>query len=86
MPRHKSNFKRMRTAKKQNTRNRQVKSTLKTLNKTLLAATGEEIDGAMRDLSSELDRAVKKGIIPRRRANRRKSRIALAANRQKKAA
>ncbi len=85
MPRHKSNFKRMRTAKKQNARNRQVKSTIKTLNKTLLAASGDDADAAMRELSSELDRAVKKGVIPRRRANRKKSRIALAANRQKAA-
>jgi small subunit ribosomal protein S20 len=85
MPRHKSNFKRMRTSKKQNARNRQVKSTIKTLNKTLAAATGDELDGAMRDLSSELDRAVKKGIIPRRRADRKKSRIARAVNRQKTA-
>ncbi len=85
MPRHKSNFKRMRTAKKQNARNRQVKSTIKTLNKTLIAASGEEADAAMRTLSSELDRAVKKGVIPRRRANRKKSRIALAVNRLKAA-
>jgi small subunit ribosomal protein S20 len=85
MPRHKSNFKRMRTSKKENARNRQVKSTIKTLNKTLLAASGDDADAAMRELSSELDRAVKKGVIPRRRANRKKSRIALAANRKKAA-
>ncbi len=85
MPRHKSNFKRMRTSKKENARNREVKSTIKTVGKKFLAATGEETEKAMRELASELDRAGKKGIIPKRRADRKKSRIALAVNRRKAA-
>jgi small subunit ribosomal protein S20 len=85
MPRHKSNFKRMRTSKKQNARNRQVKSTIKTLDKRLTAAPVEDTEAMLRELSSELDRAVKKGVIPRRRADRKKSRIARAANRKKAA-
>lgn len=85
MPRHKSNFKRMRTNKKQNAHNRHVKSTIKTVTKKFLAATGEGIEAALRELSSELDRAVKKGIIPKGRADRKKSRIALDQNRRKAA-
>jgi small subunit ribosomal protein S20 len=85
MPRHKSNFKRMRTSKKQNERNRSVKSSMKTLAKKLIAAPAEDAETLMRELSSELDRAVKKGVIPKQRADRKKSRIARAANRAKAA-
>lgn len=86
MPRHKSNFKRMRTSKKQNERNRQVKSTIKTLNKKFDAANEKETEALHKALASELDRAAKKGVIPKQRADRKKSRIALALNRKKKAA
>jgi small subunit ribosomal protein S20 len=83
MPRHKSNFKRMRTSKKQNLYNRGVKSSIKTLAKKFSASTGEETEGLLREFSSELDRAVKKGVIPKRRADRKKSRIAKELNRRK---
>ncbi len=84
MPQHKSNEKRMRTSKKENARNRAVKSTLKTVTKKLHAAPAAEVESAYREASSELDRAAKKGIIPKRRADRKKSR--LAKQRNKKAA
>jgi small subunit ribosomal protein S20 len=85
MPRHKSNFKRMRTSKKQNLYNRQVKSSIKTLGKKFSASTEENSDGLLRELSSELDRAVKKGVIPKRRADRKKSRLAREINRRQAA-
>jgi small subunit ribosomal protein S20 len=85
MPRHKSNFKRMRTSKKQNVYNRAVKSSIKTLGKKFSASPEEETEALLRELSSELDRAVKKGVIPKRRADRKKSRIAREVNRRKAA-
>ena len=85
MPRHKSNFKRMRTSKKQNLYNRQVKSSIKTLGKKFEASTEEDSQTLLREFSSELDRAAKKGVIPKRRADRKKSRIALELNRRKAA-
>ncbi len=84
MPQHKSNEKRMRKSKKENARNRAVKSTLKTVTKKLHVAPAADAEAAYRDASSELDRAAKKGIIPKRRADRKKSR--LAKQRNKKAA
>jgi small subunit ribosomal protein S20 len=86
MPQHKSNEKRMRTSKKENARNRAVKSALKTVTKKVTTAAPAEADAAYRAAASELDRAAKKGIIPRRRADRKKSRLALAVNRAKAAA
>jgi len=82
MPQHKSCFKRIRTSKKQNAYNRTVKSSMKTLAKKYQASTEEEAQALLREFSSELDRAVKKGVIPRRRADRKKSRIALELNRR----
>ena len=85
MPRHKSNFKRMRTSKKQNLYNRQVKSSIKTLGKKFEASSEEESQNLLREFSFELDRAAKKGVIPKRRADRKKSRLALELNRRKAA-
>lgn len=86
MPQHKSNEKRMRTSKKENARNRAVKSTLKTVTKKVTTVAVADADAAYREAASELDRAAKKGIIPRRRADRKKSRLARAVNRAKAAA
>jgi small subunit ribosomal protein S20 len=86
MPQHKSNEKRMRSSKKENARNRAVKSTLKTVSKKVMAATPQDADAVYREAASELDRAAKKGIIPRQRADRKKSRLARAINRTKAAA
>lgn len=82
MPQHKSCEKRMRTSKKQNSYNRSVKSALKTVVKKLHAAEGEEAEAQYRAVSSELDRAARKGVIPRARADRRKSRLAKALNKR----
>jgi small subunit ribosomal protein S20 len=81
MPQHKSCAKRMRTSRKQNERNRQVKSAVKTATKKFHAATDEEAGDLYRAVSSELDRAAKKGVIPRKQADRKKSRLARTLNR-----
>ncbi len=79
MPHHKSAVKRMRTTKRDRTRNIAVRSELKTLLKRMAdKPTDKEV---MRMTVSELDRAVKKGVVKKAVANRRKSRMAKAANR-----
>lgn len=76
MPQHESCKKRMRVSKKQNAYNRAVKSSLKTAHKKFLAAPAEEAEAAYRKASSELDLAARKGVIPKQRADRKKSRLA----------
>jgi len=79
MPHHKSAIKRMRTSKRDRTRNIDVRSELKSsLKKMTEEPTNKE---AMNLTVSQLDRAVKKGVLKKALANRRKSRLALAANR-----
>ncbi|HTM01085.1 MAG TPA: 30S ribosomal protein S20 [Candidatus Omnitrophota bacterium] len=79
MPHHKSAVKRMRTTKRDRTKNIAVRSELKTLLKRMSdQPTNTDV---MKATVSELDRAVKKGVIKKAVANRRKSRLAKAANR-----
>ena len=79
MPHHKSAVKRMRTTKRDRTKNIAVRSELKTLLKRM--ADQPANTDVMKATVSELDRAVKKGVIKKAVANRRKSRLAKAANR-----
>ncbi len=85
MPQSKSCKKRMRTSKKQNEYNRAVKSSVKTCAKKFTAAEGDEATEAYRAMSSELDRAARKGVIPKKRADRRKSRLAKELTRKQAA-
>jgi small subunit ribosomal protein S20 len=79
MPHHKSAVKRMRTTKRDRARNVAVKSAIKSIiKKSSESPTDKEV---MRKASSLLDRAVRKGVISKAVANRRKSRLAKAANR-----
>ena len=83
MPQHKSAKKRVHTNLRDQQRNTTVKSELKhLLKKTNQEPTDKEF---ARLTVSKLDRAVRKGVIAKAVANRRKSRIALAANRTRKA-
>ncbi|HLQ65661.1 MAG TPA: 30S ribosomal protein S20 [Candidatus Limnocylindrales bacterium] len=79
MPHHKSAIKRMRTSKRDRTKNIAVRSELKTLLKKMVEKPTDK--DVMRMTVSQLDRAVKKGVVKKAVANRRKSRLALAANR-----
>ncbi len=82
MPQHKSAEKRIRTAAKARLRNRAVKSKVKGALKTFdEAESPEQRDEALRVVSAELDRASRKGVLPARRVDRKKSRLALARNR-----
>jgi len=79
MPHHKSAVKRMRTTKRDRTKNINVRSELKSmLKRTVEEPKNKEL---MRETVSSLDRAVKKGVLKKAVANRRKSRLALLANR-----
>jgi small subunit ribosomal protein S20 len=82
MPQHKSCEKRIRASKKQNAYNRSVKSAVRTSTKKFRAAEGEGLEEAYRDASSQLDRAARKGVIPKKRADRKKSRLAKEKNRR----
>ncbi len=76
----KSAAKRARQAKVRTTRNRSTLHKIKTLARTSGAAfTAKDKKAAAekaRELSSELDRAVKRGTLHRNTANRRKSALA----------
>ena len=82
MPQHKSCEKRMRVSKKQNAYNRAIASAVKTATKKLLTADAETAEDQYRRASAELDLAARKGVIPKKRANRKKSRLARARNRK----
>jgi small subunit ribosomal protein S20 len=79
MPHHKSATKRLKTAAKSNTRNSAVKSLVRKQLKRQRAASGEEAVELLPKTHGDLDRAVRKGVIPKSRASRLKSRTAKAA-------
>ena len=79
MANHASAAKRNRQRIKTTTRNRAVKSSLRTIVKKARAAATEGAENAaelVRIAQSELDKAAKKGVIPTERADRVKGRIA----------
>ena len=81
MPHHKSAAKRIRTSEKARQRNRAVRSQVKGAIKAIDQAEGtEQAEEALRTAVSELDRAARKGVIPVRRVDRKKSRLARAHN------
>ena len=83
MPRHKSAEKRIHTNLRDEKRNLAVKSELKTL---LKKARQEPTNSPlMRSVVAKLDRAVRKGVLHKAVANRRKSRLARMVNRTTRA-
>ncbi len=78
LPNIKSAEKRIILSKKQNLRNRQVISELRTKTKALSAAVNEGADNAQ-DLYKELvglvDKAWQKGVIHKNKANRKKAQL-----------
>lgn len=86
MPQHKSPMKRMKTDKKREARNNYVIRTLKTLSKKIRTEMPlEEKQKALDTIYSQLDKAAKKGVIHKRTASRRKSRLANMLNKEAKA-
>ncbi len=77
----KSAAKRARQTKRRTLRNRRVLTTLKTEGKRLTTHLGAKTDKAAtttahQTVVSELDKAVKRGVLHKNAANRRKSRLA----------
>jgi len=87
MPRTQSASKRLRQNEKRRTRNRTNKSTLKKELKSFekeLRAKPDEAPKLLSKVSSALDQAARKNAIPKGRADRKKSRLALLAQRVQK--
>ena len=84
MANHISALKRVRQTKKRQIRNRaalsSVKTVLKRLTRALSAKNMETIRTEMKTATSTLAKAASKGIIPKKRASRKTSRLALKAN------
>ncbi len=81
MPQHKSAMKRMRQDKKRRARNRKVKSQVRGAVKAVRTAeTAEDAQVKLIMATSTIDKAVKKGIVHKRTAARRKSGLAKKVN------
>ncbi len=78
----KSQIKRNRQNQRRYERNKGVRSALKTASKKVRAAAagGEGADERLREAARALDKAAAKGVIHKRTAARRKSRLAKAVN------
>ena len=85
MANHKSAKKRARQDLKRRARNRQVKSRIRGAIKTFRVAVedddAEKTGAALRSAEGILRRAATKGVIPRKQASRRISRLTKAKNR-----
>ena len=85
MATHKSAKKRARQDLKRRARNRQVKSRVRGAIKTFrVAVAGDDVEKtgeALRNAEGIIRRAATKGVIPRKQASRRISRLAKAKNR-----
>jgi len=81
MPQHKSAVKRIRTSERQRERNRSVRSRVRTAIRKFEEGAAERKAELLREATSELDNAVRKGVIKESTANRKKSRLARGLNR-----
>ncbi len=81
MATNKSTLKRERQSQKRRLKNRMVKSRIHTTFRRVVAAihenNREKVEALFRDYMSFVDKAVKKGIIHKNNAARKKSRLAL---------
>jgi len=78
----KSQIKRNRQNERAHERNKAVRTALKTASKKVRTASStEDAQILAREASRALDKAASKGIVHKRTAARRKSRLAKAANR-----
>ncbi|MFQ5543867.1 MAG: 30S ribosomal protein S20 [Nitrospiria bacterium] len=84
MANHPSALKRERQAQKRRVKNRAVNSRIKTSIRKLTAAIDENnigiIEERLKEATSTLDRAASKGVIPKKRASRKVSRLSAKAN------
>jgi len=84
MPNNKSAERRMRNSERKHLHNRSISTRLHSLEKRYLQLVGagkkEDAAKAFQAVSSALDKAAKTGVVPRTRASRKKSRLALRFN------
>ena len=84
MPSHKHREKRILQSTKRQERNTKVKSKIKTLSKKVKSVAAEsdasKLNEVLRDATSTIDSAATKGIIHKKAASRRVSRLAKLAN------
>ena len=83
----KSAIKRIRTAKRNEAKNRKVKSTVKTyLKKAIVAISGkkDDVEKMVREAIKNLDKAVSKGVLHKKTASRKKSRLMKLVNKKAK--
>ena len=76
----------MRVTKRQNLRNRAVRSEMRNAIRNYVDAPVDEKTTMLRSTISLIDNAVRKGILKNATADRRKSRLTKLLNRQQKAA
>jgi small subunit ribosomal protein S20 len=81
MPQNKSAWKRTRTNAKRRDRNRAVRAEVRTAIRKLKEAARGDQPALLRQASSVLDTAARKGVLREQTANRRKSRLAKLLNR-----
>lgn len=90
MPNHKSAIKRMRQNEKRRQRNRhyksRVKNSIRAVHDAIEASQFEGIDETLRHAISEIAHASTKGVLPKKRASRKISRLTIAVNKARKAA
>jgi small subunit ribosomal protein S20 len=89
MPNTKSAGRRMRNSARKQVRNTVVRTQVKTAVKKFRAAVESKLDTspeALRLAISTLDKAVKKGVVKRNTADRKKSRLTIALNKATAAA
>jgi small subunit ribosomal protein S20 len=80
---HKTVKKRHKQSVKANLKNRAIKSTIKSKAKNLADAAGKpEAPSKLSELTSLLDKAVKRNIIHKKTASRKKSRLAKILNKK----
>lgn len=84
MANHKSALKRIRQTKKRTIRNRYIRSTMRTHIKRVRTAIDEgdkaAAQTALADAVRNIDKAATKGVIHKRQASRRVSRLTVAVN------
>ena len=81
MPHHKSAEKRMRTNERDRKKNVSVKSAVRKATRSVRDdAKANEAPKLLRDAQSLLDNAVRKGVIHKKTADRKKSRLAKLVN------
>ncbi|VAX30035.1 SSU ribosomal protein S20p [hydrothermal vent metagenome] len=85
MANHPSALKRARQSEKRRLRNRSVNSAVRTavkkFNSAIASSEVETVKAALKDVSSRLDRAASKGVLPKGRVSRKISRLSREAMR-----